>query len=94
MKTRYYPIEETQLTLAEARAVSLLITGIPRKQVAQLLGIAESTLNQRMRLIYLKLNVQSIGSLIVLALKNGFDDQGNLNGEYLFEGYTGLPWQK
>ncbi|MCB9187470.1 MAG: helix-turn-helix transcriptional regulator [Flavobacteriales bacterium] len=93
MKTRYYPIAETQLTLAEARAVSLLITGIPRKQVAQLLGIAESTLNQRMRLIYLKLQVQSIGSLVRVALTHGFDDQGHLNGEYLFDGYSGLPWE-
>lgn len=94
MKTRYFNFDEGELTLAEARAVALAVTGIPRKKIAQVLGIAESTLHQRMRLIYLKLQVQSIGSLIVFALKNGFDDEGNLRGEYLFDGYKGLPWQK
>lgn len=93
MKTRYFNFDDRVLTLAEVRAVALAVTGIPRKQMAQVLGIAESTLHQRMRLIYLKLQLPSIGALVAWAMKNGFDDRGHLHSEYLFEGYSGLPWE-
>ena len=46
-----------------------------------------------MRLIFLKLGVQSIASLVRVALTNGFDERGNLHDEYLFDGYTGMPWE-
>ncbi len=94
MSTTNYTVPEEHLTPAEIRTICLAMTGMARKQIADVLGIKLSTVSQRMRFIYAKLKVKSIGALIMHCVKKGFDDCGNYNGKYQFDGNHRAPFKK
>ena len=94
MKTENLFSAEEKLTINELRAISLLLHSLKRTVMADLLGLAPGTLDQRLNRIFLKLQLPSNVAVALWAVDNGFDRCGNLNGVYLFEGYTNLPWQK
>lgn len=85
---------ENKLTINEHRAISLLLHSLKRTVMADILRLADGTLDQRLNRIFLKLQLPSNVAVALWAVDNGFDRCGNLNGVYLFEGYTNLPWQK
>lgn len=86
-----YSFGEFNLTLAEVRAISLLMVDITHKEIAAILGILPSSLENRMQKIYSKLRIHKDRIVVLWAIENGFDRKGNLNGDFLFEGYDKLP---
>jgi len=81
------------ITLCQARVISLNIHGLQRKEMADLLGNSQSTINAHFDRIYRLVQLNDRVLLLRWAMANGFDDKGNLNGQYLFDGYKGMPWE-
>ena len=92
MENQYFFVGEVKITLAEARVMSLNVCGLQRKQMCHVLGISDSTLNQRIKKIFLKTNTPSNVLLALFSTTKGFDGNGNLNGQYLFDGIDNVPW--
>jgi DNA-binding NarL/FixJ family response regulator len=54
----------SELTSAETRVVELVITGVRNKEIADRLGLSESTVKNHLHSIYLKLNLESRRQLV------------------------------
>ena len=89
-----YRFGEKVLTKAQARVVSLMLHGLIRKQIAELLGISIHTVNKHTENVYKELDINDCKLIVGWAYDNKFDRQGNVDGIYLFDGYENLPWQK
>lgn len=77
-----YPFGEHRFTARQIEVISLVVKGNTRMGVAIHMGVSKSTVDNHLRIIYLKLGIHSLGALIVKALDNGFDSHG---------GYTPPP---
>ena len=64
-----------------------------RKEIAEILGISESTVNAHCNAVHKQVGVDTAGRVRLWARKNNFDENGCYNGLYLFEGKEGnYPW--
>lgn len=89
-----YRFGEHVITKAQARVVSLMLHGLIRKQIADLLGNSTHTVNKHIENVYKELGINDCKLLTRWAIRNAFDDYGNVQNNYLFDGYENLPWQK
>jgi len=76
MTQETYPFGEHRFTARQIEVISLVVQGHTRMGVAIGLGLTKSTVDNHMRIIYLKLGIHSLGALIIKALHNGFDRDG------------------
>jgi DNA-binding NarL/FixJ family response regulator len=77
MKTiEYLKFGKTEITLHNAKIIALVILGFERKEIAEKLGIAESTLNTEMGILFKILQVNNAARLAAVAVENGFDTKG------------------
>ena len=60
------------LTSKEAQILTLVAEGNANKQIANILGISEQTIKNRVRVILRKLNANDRAHAVVLALRNGW----------------------
>ncbi|MCB9185526.1 MAG: hypothetical protein H6601_02130 [Flavobacteriales bacterium] len=87
-------VDGKYITLHQARIISLFVHGLPRKQLAHVLGNSPHTIDTHMDRIYKLLGINA-GSLIPLwATMNGFDTKGCLHSVYLFGTMRNLPWNR
>ena len=89
---RKFEVDGKMITEYQARILSLSIHGLARKQIADLLGNSRHTIDTHMDRIYKVLGCNDARLAVVWAVSNGFDRQGRLNGQYLFDNATALPW--
>jgi len=87
-------VDEHKFTECLMRVISLSVHGLQRKEMANVLGLSEATIGSHLDLISKELRLSGITRIAVFALKNGFDEEGRYKGEYLFDNYTVLPWEK
>jgi len=92
MESSHITVNGVRLTLGEARVLSLLRLDLSRKQIGVILGITESTIDKRLKIILLKIVVKTSNGAGIWATENGFDTKGCVNGQYLFHGFDTLPW--
>lgn len=83
METTNYVFAGKELTLREMKIISLLVQLHTRKVIADNLGISVNTLGHQLTILYLKTETGNYLQLIIKALENGFDKQGNYNGKPL-----------
>lgn len=91
MLEKSYSFGDFSLTLSEVRTVSLLMTDLLHKDIADILKIKPTTLENRLQLIFNKTRMHKARMLVLWAIDNGFDRKGNLNGVFLFDDYINLP---
>ena len=87
-------VGEHMFTESHMRVISLAVHGLQRKEMADVLGLSEATIGSYLDRISKELRLSGITRIAVFALKNGFDEEGRYKGEYLFDNYTELPWEK
>ncbi|MGE0636052.1 MAG: helix-turn-helix transcriptional regulator [Bacteroidia bacterium] len=87
---RYY-FNDQYLTAKEAQVVSLLRRCYTPKQIAYMYNNSNETINTIIKNIDNKLNIHHRSELLVWAMENGFDKEGNLKGTDIFEGVQLLP---
>ncbi len=83
MKATYLEFAGVELTLREMKIISLLVQLHTRKVIAEKLDISTNTLGHQLTVLYLKTGTGNNMLLIIKALENGFDKQGNYNGKPL-----------
>jgi DNA-binding CsgD family transcriptional regulator len=66
-----------QITDCEFRIIQQLLKLKLRKLIAGVLGKKESTIDSQLWLLYKKLGIKKVNELLVWALGNGFDTDGN-----------------
>lgn len=76
------------------QVISLLVSGLYRKEMADVLNVSESTVNTHLNRVYSQTRPMRRALLSSWAVLNGFDHHGNWNGIYLFDGKTGVPWDR
>ena len=94
MKTRNYTVLDKQLTTTEVRVVILDLYCFARKEVASLLGCSPHTVDTHIRNIYRKLSLKGQRDLQRFGYENGFYNKGFYGGEYMFVGYSNMPWMQ
>lgn len=92
-RVRKFEVDGKELTLCQARIVSLLMHGLQRKQLALCLGNSHHTIDTHLDRIYKALEINDSRLVMLWALQHGFDLEGCLNEQYLFDNLGGLPWQ-
>ncbi|MCG3167893.1 MAG: hypothetical protein POELPBGB_03693 [Bacteroidia bacterium] len=75
-KIEYLKFGKTEITLHNAKIIALVILGFERKEIADELGIADSTLDTEMRILFKSLQVNNAARLAAIAVENGFDTKG------------------
>lgn len=86
-----FEVDGKELTLCQARIISLLTHGLQRKQLAHYLGNSRHTIDTHLDRIYKLLRKNDSRHVMLWALQNGFDTEGNLNNKYLF-GNLDVQW--
>jgi DNA-binding CsgD family transcriptional regulator len=66
-----------QITDCEFHIIQQLLKLKLRKLIAAVLGKSEDTIDSQMWLLYKKLGIKKVNELLVWALGNGFDTNGN-----------------
>lgn len=89
-----YRFNDNVLTPAQTRVISLSLHGLAQKEIAAILGNSPNTINTHFSNIYRELGINDCKLLTRWAIRNAFDDYGNVQNNYLFDGYENLPWQK
>lgn len=89
-----FEFDGKEITLCQARIISLTLQCLQRKQIAAYLGNSKHTIDSHISRIYSILNINDSSQAILWALENGFDRQGSLNSVYLFEGFVNMPWEQ
>lgn len=62
----------SELTPRQVEVLWLLARGLPRKQIAQLLGLSPFTVQAHCRAIYRRLGVQNVTSAILVGRMRGY----------------------
>ncbi len=91
-RVKKFEVDGKELTLCQARIVSLLMHGLQRKELAHYLGNSKNTIDTHLDRIYRELNLHDSRLVLVWAINHGFDSHGCLNGLYLFDKEMNLPW--
>ena len=71
------------ITYCEFRIIQQATKGLLRKEIAAALGKSPDTIDSQMRYLYKKLEIESINDLILWAIDNGFDREGNYTPKVL-----------
>ncbi len=90
-RVQKFEVDNRLITHCQARIISLFIHGLPRKQMAHILGNSRHTIDTHIDRIYKLLNLHDSRQVIVWAISHGFDANGCLNGLYLFDKEVHLP---
>lgn len=94
-RVRKFEVAGKELTLCQARIISLSIHGLQRKQLADLLGNSRHTIDTHLDRIYKLLELNDSRQVMLWALRNGFNTEGYLHNEYLFGQLNMLlPWHR
>lgn len=88
-----FEIAGKTITLCQARIISLAALGLLRKTIADHLGNSRHTIDTHLDRIYKLLGINDGRQLVAWALANGFDQNGNLHGVYLFPNLEEAPWE-
>lgn len=83
MKTQNHVFAGKELTLHEMKIIALLVQLQTRRVIAENLKISPNTLGHQLTILFLKTETGNYLQLILKALENGFDKQGNFNGHPL-----------
>jgi DNA-binding NarL/FixJ family response regulator len=75
-----YQVGGSELTECHMRIISLNIRGLRRKEMAVVLKVASSTIDSHFNRIYREVKFHDARLLVVWALNNGFDGNGNYPG--------------
>jgi len=95
MKTSTFVIKGVEITLHQARIISLLIHDKGIDYVADVLGCTPSAVQNSLSMVRLKLNTFSSIGVVAQAIVSDFDFEGNCKGTYLFDGFVpakAFPW--
>lgn len=77
MKRVRYVFGSTYLTPCEADYVGLIVMGFNHRQIGEKLGKELSTVNTVRDKLYGKMGISSRAILVGVALRNGFNEDGN-----------------
>ena len=94
MRTRKFALGNQELTITEMRVLILELYCDVRKEVAPIMNCKPSTVESHIKNIYAKLRIKGTKHLCRFAAENGLYCKGYYNGEYLFAGFSNLPWKR
>lgn len=92
MKTRKFTIDGHEVTITELRLIILDLYVGTRRMLLKFTPQKRGTINTHFERLYIRLDLPGRLKLHHWAIRNGLDNKGYYQGEYLFEGYQKLPW--
>ena len=76
-----YLVDGKEITECQMRIIGLNVRGLRRKEMADVLNVTTSTIDSHFNRIYREMKFHDAKLLVVWALGNGFDSNGNYNGD-------------
>lgn len=92
MDNTFFIIDGKRISTCRARILILQCYGLSRKQIAAILQRSVNTISSHLDDLHKMLQFTNQTEVVGWCFDNGLRNNGYVQGQYIFDGYTDLPW--